>query len=244
MSRSILSTVLVPINRAGWPFIGLFAVFTLGLYFVIPALGLIGALLTLWCIYFFRDPERMTPTRQGLIVSPADGFVQSIGPAVPPEELGMGAKTLTRVSVFMNVFDVHVNRIPVDGTISCRAYRPGKFVNASLDKASEHNERNGLVIDATEGFQIGVGSNRRTGRSPHSLSRKRWTGRASRRTVRYDPFRQPCRYLLAGRCRAPGFCRPAQPRRRNRDSRRSRPGIGARSRAALRTRKWRRGARG
>jgi phosphatidylserine decarboxylase len=156
MSRSILSTVLVPINRAGWPFIGVFAVFTLGLIVAAPALGLIGAVLTLWCIYFFRDPERMTPTRQGLIVSPADGLVQSIGPASPPEELSMGAQPLTRVSVFMNVFDVHVNRIPVDGTISCRAYRPGKFVNASLDKASEYNERNGLVITAREGFQIGV----------------------------------------------------------------------------------------
>lgn len=156
MSGSILSTVLVPINRAGWPFIGIFAAAAGGLFLVAEPLGWIGVVLTLWCVYFFRDPERITPSRQGLIISPADGVVQSIGPAAPPPELDMGSAPLTRVCVFMNVFNVHVNRIPVDGTITRLAYRPGRFLNASLDKASEHNERQSMVIDASEGFQLAV----------------------------------------------------------------------------------------
>ncbi len=156
MSGSILSTVLVPINRAGWPFIAIFAVFATGLFLVAQPLGWIGVVLTLWCVYFFRDPERVTPPRRGLIISPADGVVQSIGPAPPPPELDMGPEPLMRVCVFMNVFNVHVNRIPVDGTITRLAYRPGRFLNASLDKASEHNERQSILVDATEGFQLAV----------------------------------------------------------------------------------------
>lgn len=156
MSESVLSTVLVPINRAGWPFIGGFAAVAAGLFFFAEPLGWIGVVLTLWCTYFFRDPERVTPIRQGLIISPADGVVQSIGPAPPPPELDMGAAPLMRVCVFMNVFNVHVNRVPVDGTIVRLAYRPGKFFNASLDKASEHNERQGIVVDVTEGSRLAV----------------------------------------------------------------------------------------
>lgn len=156
MSGSILSTVLVPINRAGWPFIGIFAVCAAGLFLVAEPLGWIGVVLTLWCAYFFRDPERITPTRSELIISPADGVVQSVGPALPPPELEMGSKPLSRVCVFMNVFNVHVNRIPVDGTIARLAYRPGRFLNASLDKASEHNERQSILIEAKDGFPLAV----------------------------------------------------------------------------------------
>ncbi|MGF1641598.1 MAG: phosphatidylserine decarboxylase [Rhodospirillales bacterium] len=152
----MLKTVLVPINRAGWPFIGLFAAAALVLTAIAQPLGLIGAVLTLWCLYFFRDPDRVTPVRPGLIVSPADGVVQSIGPAPAPPELAMAAAPLTRVAVFMNVFDVHVNRIPVDGTVQRLAYTPGRFVNASLDKASEHNERQGIVIATADGIAIAV----------------------------------------------------------------------------------------
>ena len=117
-------------------------------------LGWIGAVLTAWCVYFFRDPERVTPSRKGLMVSPADGVVQSVDPAVPPAELEMGDAARPRVCVFMNVFNVHVNRIPCDGTITKLAYRPGKFFNASLDKASEFNERQGVRMSTTDGAAI------------------------------------------------------------------------------------------
>lgn len=156
MSGSVLSTVLVPINRAGWPFIGAFAAVAAGLFLLAQPLGWIGVVLTLWCVYFFRDPDRITLTRQGLIISPADGVVQSVGPAPPPAELEMGSAPMVRVCVFMNVFNVHVNRVPVDGTISRLAYRPGRFLNASLDKASEQNERQSIVVDATDGFRLAV----------------------------------------------------------------------------------------
>lgn len=153
-SIASLDAVLAPINRAGWPFIASFAAATVVLWWLSPPLGWIGVVLTLWCTYFFRDPSRVTPSRQGLIVSPADGVVQAVVPAAPPPELGMGNAPRTRVSVFMNVFDVHVNRIPVDGVVTRTAYRPGKFFNASLDKASEHNERQGVVVTADDDAQV------------------------------------------------------------------------------------------
>ena len=137
----MLKIVLVPINPAGWPFIGLFAAITIGLFQVSDLFGWVGVILTVWCVYFFRDPDRTTPTRDGLYISPADGVVQLIDSAVPPPELGMGDAARPRVCVFMNVFNVHVNRIPIDGEIKTIAYRPGRFFNASLDKASEYNER-------------------------------------------------------------------------------------------------------
>ncbi len=143
----MLDRILVPINRAGWPFIGGFAVIALVLWSASDFLGLVGLVLTLWCVYFFRDPERMTPTRAGLIVSPADGFVQKVDSAAPPAELDMGDDPRHRVCVFMNVFDVHVNRSPADGTLKRIAYRPGKFLNASLDKASDDNERNSFRLE-------------------------------------------------------------------------------------------------
>lgn len=142
----MLKSVLVPINPAGWPFIGLFAVVSVGLATLAEPLGWIGLVLTAWCVYFFRDPDRVTPSRPGLVVSPADGVVQFVDRAAPPTELEMGEALRNRVAVFMNVFDVHVNRIPCDGVIGGLAYRPGKFFNASLDKASEFNERQGIRL--------------------------------------------------------------------------------------------------
>ncbi|HEX9701564.1 MAG TPA: phosphatidylserine decarboxylase [Rhodospirillales bacterium] len=152
----LLRTVLVPIHRAGWPFIGLFAGATVVLGMMFQPLGAVGVVLTLWCIYFFRDPDRVTPDRDGLIISPADGVVQMIDNAAPPEELGMGSEPRRRVAVFMNVFDVHVNRMPADGTVAALRYRPGKFVNASLDKASEFNERQGVRLAMADGRDLAV----------------------------------------------------------------------------------------
>ncbi len=150
----MLKIVFVPINRAGWPFIGLFAAASVGLADVAPLAGWIGAFLTAWCIYFFRDPDRVTPTRQGLIVSPADGVVQLIDQAPPPSELGMGDQPRTRIAIFMSAFDVHVNRVPCDGVITGLAYRPGKFFNASLDKSSEFNERQAVRLTTPDGHDI------------------------------------------------------------------------------------------
>src|SRR6185369_10077087 len=101
---------------------------------------------TLWCIYFFRDPERVTPVRDGIVVSPADGRVSLITNAVPPQDLELGERSLPRVSIFMSVFDCHVNRSPVTGKIERIAYHHGAFLNADLDKASENNERNSYLI--------------------------------------------------------------------------------------------------
>ena len=133
---SLLDNVLVPIAREGWPFIAIFGLVSLILYFLYAPLGWIGLVLTLWCVYFFRNPDRVTPEREGLIISPADGIVQMIAEVSPPEELDMGSEPVVRVSVFMNVFDCHVNRIPCDGRIGKLVYVPGHFLNASLDKAS------------------------------------------------------------------------------------------------------------
>ncbi|NQW01178.1 MAG: phosphatidylserine decarboxylase [Rhodospirillales bacterium] len=151
----MLKTVFVPINRAGWPFIAIFALVAAGLWYWHFAAGLVGCVLTLWCIYFFRDPDRFTPTREGLVICPADGVVQSVVRAVPPPELEMGDTPRTRIAVFMNVFDVHVNRVPIDGKITKVSYRPGKFFNASLDKASIDNERMSLKVTSDDGTEIG-----------------------------------------------------------------------------------------
>ena len=152
----MLATVIKPMHREGYRFVAIFAAVTLVLFFIAEPLGWIGVGLTVWCYYFFRDPERITPLAGGLIVSPADGVVSMIEPAVPPAELGMGEAPLTRISVFMNVFNCHVNRAPIAGRIEKIAYRPGKFLNASLDKASVDNERNGLTIRMEDGRQLGV----------------------------------------------------------------------------------------
>ena len=146
----------IRINKAGWPFIMLFGAAAVAASFVSEPLGYAGAVLTAWCAYFFRDPERVTPTRDELIMSAADGTVQLIDQAPPPEELGMGNGARWRVTVFMNVFDVHVNRIPADGTVAALRYRPGRFVNASLDKLSEGNERQSLRLTMVDGRDLAV----------------------------------------------------------------------------------------
>lgn len=152
--ETILS-VFVPIHREGHKFIGVFAVVTFLLMLTgIDFLVMIGVILTLWCAYFFRDPDRITPQKEGLIISPADGVVQSVKKSVPPAELNMGSEECIRVSVFMNVFDVHVNRIPVDGKIVRQAYTPGKYLNASLEKASEDNERHAILMETNSGNEI------------------------------------------------------------------------------------------
>ena len=148
-------TFIKPMHPDGRKFIGIFVI-TFILFLIWEVLGWIGVGLTIWCYYFFRDPERVTPTKEGLIISPADGIVSLIEKAVPPAELGMADEALTRVSVFMSVFNCHVNRAPIAGQITEIAYRPGKFFNASLDKASVDNERNSLSIKMDDGRQIAV----------------------------------------------------------------------------------------
>src|SRR5471032_614401 len=146
---------IVPITPEGYPFIGAFALISLVLFWLWSPLGWLGTLATVWCVFFFRDPPRVTPVRDGLVVAPADGRISQITTAAPPHELGLGNKPLPRISIFMSVFDCHVNRSPVTGRVEKIVYRPGKFLSADLDKASEDNERNAFVI-ASPGFRIGV----------------------------------------------------------------------------------------
>jgi phosphatidylserine decarboxylase len=155
---SIINSVrsqLAPIHPQGYPFIGGFALASLILFWIWTPLGWLGTLATAWCAYFFRDPPRVTPLREGLVVAPADGRVSLVANAVPPLELGLGDRPLPRISIFMSVFDCHVNRSPVTGRIDRVVYRAGKFLNADLDKASEDNERNAFLIN-TGRVRIGV----------------------------------------------------------------------------------------
>src|SRR6476469_4979049 len=155
---SIIASIrsqMVPITPEGYPFIGAFALAALILFWVFYPLGWIATVLTVWCIYFFRDPPRVTPIRDGLGIAPADGRVSQVTPTVPPRELGLGATPLPRISSFMSVFDCHVNRSPVAGRVEKIVYQPGKFLNADLDKASMDNERNSLVI-ATANTRVAV----------------------------------------------------------------------------------------
>ncbi|MCW3476498.1 phosphatidylserine decarboxylase [Limobrevibacterium gyesilva] len=153
---SSLRLVLAPPHPAGRPFIiGGVIVFVLGL-FVADWLAVLGLAFVLFCLYFFRDPERVPPGRPGLVLAPADGRIVSIAPAAPPPELDLGTAPRWRVAIFLSVLDVHVNRIPVDGTVTRIAYRHGKFLNASLDKASVDNERNALAVRLPDGREIAV----------------------------------------------------------------------------------------
>jgi phosphatidylserine decarboxylase len=147
---------IAPVHPEGYPFVGAFALASLVLMWLWSPLGWIGLALTAWCFYFFRDPPRVTPLRDGLVIAPADGRVSRIINAVPPAELALGDRPVPRISIFMSVFDCHVNRSPVTGRIERMAYRPGAFVNADLDKASEDNERNCLAITTASGAQLGV----------------------------------------------------------------------------------------
>ena len=157
---SLLNTItstLTPIHREGYRFIAIFAAVTLVLFWLdLAPLAWIGVILTGWCAYFFRDPERVTPLAIGLVISPADGRVSAIEEVMPPPELDLPRELTTRISVFMNVFDVHVNRSPVEARIARIAYVPGAFVNAELDKASEDNERQALTLELKDGRKLGV----------------------------------------------------------------------------------------
>jgi len=158
-SRSLLSTIvdsIPPVHRDGHKFVAIGLGITLLFFWLWPPLGWIAALATAWVAYFFRDPDRVTPLREGLIIAPADGRITSIERVRPPQELGLGEELRTRISIFLSVFDVHVNRSPVAGRITRSVYTPGAFLNAELDKASEENERRGLVILMPSGAEIGV----------------------------------------------------------------------------------------
>lgn len=145
----------VPIHPEGYVFIAGFFVGALVLDWLWSPLGWLGFIVTAWCVYFFRDPKRVTPMREGLVVSPADGTVSSVGFFVPPPELGLGDRPMQRISVFMSVFDCHVNRAPLSGRILKVAYKPGLFLNADLDKASEDNERSSMLLETNLG-RVGV----------------------------------------------------------------------------------------
>ncbi|KKM06720.1 hypothetical protein LCGC14_1741170 [marine sediment metagenome] len=208
MSVNMLDTFIKPMHREGVKFVAIFAAITLVLFAIADVLGWIGVGLTVWCYYFFRDPERVTPDRPDLIVSPADGIVSLIEPAVPPAELGMPDVPLTRVSVFMSVFNCHINRAPVAGKVQAVAYRPGKFFNASLDKASADNERNSLCIRMDDGRDLAV---------------VQIAGLVARRIVCFvksgDGLWLATRCLPARRCRPDGAHRANHGRRGNRAGR-------------------------
>ena len=150
----MIDKVFPKIHNEGYKFLVIFGFITLILYFISTFLGLIGLLLTIWCYYFFRDPERISINDDNYLVSPADGLVLKVEESSGPKELNLVEKKFTKVSIFMNVFDCHVNRTPCSGKVSQILYKPGKFFNASLDKASEENERNYYKITNKSGEDI------------------------------------------------------------------------------------------
>jgi phosphatidylserine decarboxylase len=154
----MMTSFLAPVHREGWKFFFIFAFITYLLSLVSTTLGWMGFALTIWCLYFFRNPFRITPLQPGLVVSPADGRVIMITECHAPKELQsiLGQERFVRISIFLNVFNVHVNRIPIEGKITYSIYHPGKFFNASLDKASEFNERQSLVIETPDNKKVGV----------------------------------------------------------------------------------------
>ncbi|MFT3973217.1 MAG: phosphatidylserine decarboxylase [Amaricoccus sp.] len=157
MAASLMSSIVKPMHPEGPKFLAIAAAITLLLFLFAPLIaGIAGLAVTVWVYYFFRDPARVTPTRAGLVVSPADGEVSMIAPAVPPAGLNLGPEALTRISIFMSVFDCHVNRAPCAGTVTAVDYRPGKFLNAALDKASEDNERNAVALRLADGRPLAV----------------------------------------------------------------------------------------
>ena len=153
---NMMKVIAVPMHPEGRKFVAIFAVVAAVLWLVWEPLFWLGVGMTVWCYYFFRDPVRSVAQKPGLILSPADGVISLITKTVPPIEMLLGNKPLTRVSVFMNVFNCHVNRAPMAGEVIAITYHHGKFVNASLDKASDHNERNSLTIEAADKTRIGV----------------------------------------------------------------------------------------
>lgn len=158
-NHSLLDTILgffVPIHSDGHKFVAIGLLAALIGFFLWDPLGWIAAGITAWICYFFRDPDRITPLRDGLVISPADGRVSMIEKVRPPQELGLGNEERVRISVFLSIFDVHVNRAPVAGRIKRSLYIPGAYFNAALDKASEENERRAIVIETASGQDIGV----------------------------------------------------------------------------------------
>jgi phosphatidylserine decarboxylase len=157
--HGILDTIfdqLSPVHPDGHKFIAIGAAVTLLFFFLYPPLGWLCAVITAWIVYFFRDPLRVTPLRPGLVVSAADGKISGIEKIMPPAELGLGSEERVRISTFLSVFDVHINRSPVAGRIIRSLYVPGAFLNAALDKASEDNERRILVIETPTDGDVGV----------------------------------------------------------------------------------------
>ena len=153
---NMMKVIAVPMHPEGRKFVAIFVAITAALWLVWEPLFWLGVGMTVWCYYFFRDPVRSVAQKPGLILSPADGVISLITKTVPPTEMLLGDKPLTRVSVFMNVFNCHVNRAPMAGEVIAITYHHGKFVNASLDKASEHNERNSITIEGVDKTRIGV----------------------------------------------------------------------------------------
>lgn len=151
---SVRRFILPPIHSEGWRFVGIFAAVTALMWILFKPVGLICLVLTIWCYFFFRDPRRVIPAGENLVLSPADGIVSKITEVVPPKELEIGDEPMTRISVFMSVFNVHVNRVPMSGKIIKMFYRPGAFVNVSLDKESENNERQELAMETVTGHKI------------------------------------------------------------------------------------------
>lgn len=157
--HGIIETIfdtLAPVHSDGHKFVALGALATLLFFVLWPPLGWLFAAITAWIVYFFRDPARVTPMRDGLVVSAADGRISSIDKVKPPPELGLGTEERVRISTFLSVFDVHIQRAPVAGRIVRSVYIPGAFLNAALDKASEENERRAIVIEMPGGGEIGV----------------------------------------------------------------------------------------
>ncbi|MGB0935531.1 MAG: phosphatidylserine decarboxylase [Alphaproteobacteria bacterium] len=150
-----LSALLTAIHPEGYIFLAISLTVAFLMALASPFMGWIGLIISAWVAYFFRNPKRTTPTRDGLVISPADGIVHRIIKDDPPAELEMPEGDYTRISIFLNVFDVHINRIPMAGRIVRAAYHHGQFFNASFDKASKLNERNGLVVESDDGTQIG-----------------------------------------------------------------------------------------
>jgi phosphatidylserine decarboxylase len=153
---NMLKIVAVPMHKEGRKFVAAFALGTAALTLVWAPLFWIGLAATVWCYYFFRDPVRVVPQQASFVLSPADGIVSLIQEIEPPGDLGLGTAPLVRVSIFMNVFNCHINRAPIAGVVRNVVYHHGKFLNASLDKASIHNERNSLTLEAADGTRIGV----------------------------------------------------------------------------------------
>ena len=157
MSRVDLSWrrfIFPPIHSEGWRFVGVFAAVTALMWMLFKPVGVICLVLTVWCYFFFRDPRRAVPEGESLVLSPADGIVSAIAEVVPPKELEIGEEPMTRISIFMSVFSVHVNRAPMAGKITKMFYRPGAFVDVSLDKESENNERQELAMETVTGHKI------------------------------------------------------------------------------------------